>query len=62
MKTNFVEVAKSAVEEIHKMNMEMVEDFGEKYEECFPATTWKTIVIDGKEYSLKMEYILKPIK
>ena len=58
--TNFVEVACTAIEEVHKMNMECAE-WDVKYTECFPAFVTRKIVIDGKEYGMSIEIKLKEL-
>ena len=54
--TNFIEKATEIVNEIHEMNEYCVEEFGDKYAECFPAMATRIIEIDGKRYSLKLEF------
>ena len=59
MITNFVEKMTEAINEIHEMNMECVNDFGEEYANCFPAMATKIIEINGKTYLVKIEFTIK---
>lgn len=62
METNFVEVAKKAVDEIHEMNVDTVRDFGGGLAECFPAYVSRRIEIDGEEYGLGIEFSVRKLK
>lgn len=55
---NFEEKMIEGAQGIIDLTKECVNDFGCKFDECFPATTYKIITVEGKEYRLKMEVIL----
>ena len=61
METNILEKAIEAITTIHNMNVECVEDFNYSYEECFPADAYRTVTINGKEYTMKLEISLKNV-
>ena len=60
--TNFDEKLREAIEEIIKLQNDSVETFGEKLEECFPAMSGKLITIGKKEYCMKIEITLNPVR
>lgn len=61
-KNLFINKVTEAINEIDEMNNECVEEFGDKYADCFPALATKRVEIDGKTYRMKIEITLTEIK
>ena len=61
MESNFIEVAKNAIDEIDDMNKTTMEMCNISYAECFPVFISREINIDNKRYGMSIEIKLKEL-